>query len=199
MNDYYCEICDKTIKLKSKTIQIGSEGHSHLNYYVRRKHSLGDIYWKNFEEIVRYYVNFNIFNIPFFKTLMECKLYGENIKFNSVEKEKRVRMYGFGDEGNFYYRFCVSKTIRDFVYHRSMLIGNELFPESIIRNLSLTFYSLYCFMNPKYRLQQPRRVLETRLPKHISKMIDFEKSNNYSFLSCIYNLVDHHKVDNNDE
>ena len=46
MNDYYCEICEKTIQLKSKTKQIGSEGHSHLNYYVRRKHSLGDIYWK---------------------------------------------------------------------------------------------------------------------------------------------------------
>ena len=57
---------------------------------------------------------------------MECKFYGENIKFRSDENEKRVRMNGFVDEGIFYYRFCVSKMIRDFVYHRYMLIGNGL-------------------------------------------------------------------------
>ena len=54
-------------------------------------------------------------------------------------------------------------------------------------------------MTPKYRLHQPRRVLESKLPKHKSNMSDFEKNNNYSFLSYLYNLVDHHKVDNNDE
>ena len=48
MNEYFCEICDKTIRLKSKTKHIGSEGHSHMNYYVREKHFLGDIHWKRF-------------------------------------------------------------------------------------------------------------------------------------------------------
>ena len=45
-------------------------------------------------------------------------------------------------------------------------------------------------MAPKYRLQQPRRILESMLLKHISKLDDLEKKNKYGFLSQIYGLVD---------
>ena len=45
-------------------------------------------------------------------------------------------------------------------------------------------------MTPKHRLQQPRRILESKLLKHIKNLSDFEKSNNYSPLSFIYGLVD---------
>ena len=45
-------------------------------------------------------------------------------------------------------------------------------------------------MAPKYRIQQPRRILESMLLKHISKLDDLEKKNKYSFLSHIYGLVD---------
>ena len=102
----------------------------------------------------------------------------------------RLRLYGFDGGGNFYYRFCASKKIRDYVYHRPTLIGNKILPESIIKNLSIPFYSYYYIMTPKYRLRQPRRVLESRLPKQIKNLSDFEKSNNYGFLSFIYGLVD---------
>ena len=34
-------------------------------------------------------------------------------------------------------------------------------------------------MTPKYRLQQPRRILESKLLKHITNLSDFEKANNY--------------------
>ena len=97
---------------------------------------------KDFEEIVRYYVNANMLKFSVFKTLIECEFYFENIKFSSDEHEKRIRLYGFGDGENFHYRFCVSKQIRDYLYHRATLIGNGLFPESILKNLSITFYSL---------------------------------------------------------
>ena len=53
--------------------------------------------------------------------------------------------------------------------------GKKLFPESIIKNLSITFDSYYYVMAPKFRLQQPRRVLESKLLKHITKLDDFEK------------------------
>ena len=45
-------------------------------------------------------------------------------------------------------------------------------------------------MTPKYRLQQPRTILESKLLKQIKNLRDFEKSNNYSFLSFIYGVVD---------
>ena len=39
MNFYYCEICDKTIKRKSKTKHIKSNSHLH---------TIGNVYWKDF-------------------------------------------------------------------------------------------------------------------------------------------------------
>ena len=95
----------------------------------------------DFEGILHHYINVNILKFHFFKTLIECDLHGEKIKFYSDEYERRVRLYGFDGGGNVYYRFCASKKIRDYVYHHSTLIGNDLFPESVIKNLSITFYS----------------------------------------------------------
>ena len=195
MNDYYCDISVITINRKSKTKHIKSNSHSYMNSYIREKHTIGDVFWKDFEEILHHYIMDNVLKFPFFKTLIECDLFNENIKFSSVEFEMRVRLYGFDNGGIFYFRFCVSKQICDYINHRSTLMGNEIFPESIIKNLSITFYSYYYIMTPKYRLQQPRRILESKLLKHIKNKSDFENSNNYSFLSFIYGLID----DNVDE
>ena len=59
MMDYYCDICDKTIKRKSKTKHIKSKNHLHMKSYVREKHTIGDVYWKDFYKVIREYVNNN--------------------------------------------------------------------------------------------------------------------------------------------
>ena len=187
MVDYYCKICDKTINRKLGTHHIKSKGHSYMNSYVREKHAVGDIYWRDFEEIIRHFVNANRFKFPVFKILIECELYSENINFHSDEHEMKVMLYEFDNGGKVFYSFCVSKKIQDSIYHRAMLVGNEIFPESIIKTLSITFYSYYYIMTPKYRLQQPRRLLESNLLKHITNLSDFEK-NNYGFLSFMSGL-----------
>ena len=48
MMDYYCEICDKTIKNKSKTKHHKSKNHLHMKSYIRDEHIVGDVYWKDF-------------------------------------------------------------------------------------------------------------------------------------------------------
>ena len=48
MKDYYCDICDKTIKYKSKTMHLKSKNRLHMKSYVKEEHILGDIYWKDF-------------------------------------------------------------------------------------------------------------------------------------------------------
>ena len=95
MVDYYCKICDKTINRKSRTHHIKSKGHSYMNLYVREKHALGGIYWRDFEEIFHHYVNANRFKFLVFKTLIECELYSENIKFHSDAHEMKVMLYDF--------------------------------------------------------------------------------------------------------
>ena len=51
MMDYYCEICDKAIKNKSKTKHLKSKSHLHMKSYVRDEHIVGDVYWKDFLEL----------------------------------------------------------------------------------------------------------------------------------------------------
>ena len=59
-------------------------------------------------------------------------------------------------------------------------------------------------MTPRHRLQQPRRVLESRLLKHITNLNDDEKNIKYKYLwqcykprSCDNNMYIHlHRFDN---
>ena len=46
-------------------------------------------------------------------------------------------------------------------------------------------------MNPKYRIRQPRRILESKLLKQITQLDNVEKKSNYGFLSHIYGLIDY--------
>ena len=81
--EYYCDICYKTIKLKSKTKHFNSKNHSDMNTYVRKFYRIGEVYWGDFEEILYYYVETNRMKFPIFKMLIECELYDENIKYRS--------------------------------------------------------------------------------------------------------------------
>ena len=59
MKDYYCEICDKTCKNKSKTKHLKSKNHLHMKSYVREEHIVGDVYWKDFYRVIGDYVDIN--------------------------------------------------------------------------------------------------------------------------------------------
>ena len=185
MGEYYCDICYKTIKRKSKTKHTNSKSHSDMSNYIRKVHYVGDIYWGDFEKIFYYYIEENRRRFPVFKILIECELYNENIKFQT----KSMRLYSFNKAG-FYHIFNVDKKIRNYIHHRANVMEKELYPDTIIKNMSITFDSNYYIMAPKYRFQQPRRILESKLLKHISKLDDLEKKNKYNFLSHIYGLVD---------
>ena len=67
--------------------------------------------------------------------------------------------------------------------------GEKLSLETVIKNISITFYSYYYIMTPRHRLEQPRKVLESNLFKHITKLNDFEKNIKYSFLWHRYRPV----------
>ena len=50
-------------------------------------------------------------------------------------------------------------------------------------------------MTPRHRLEQPRKVLESKLLKHITNLNDDEKNTKYSFLWQIYKPI---SCDDND-
>ena len=88
MMDYYREVCDKTIKRKSKTKHIKSKSHLHRKSYVREKHTIGNVYWKDFYRVIREYVDNNRLKFPIFKTLIECELFGESLVICSDKTKK---------------------------------------------------------------------------------------------------------------
>ena len=194
MMDYFCDICDKTIKQKSKTRHIKSKSHLHMKSYIREKHTIGDVYWKDFYRVIREYVNTNRLKFPIFKTLVKCNLFGENLVIWYDKTKKRLIRYGFGDEV-FHYLYPVCEGILNRIRGHVLMKGEKLSLETVIKNISITFYSHYYIMTPRHRLEQPRKVLESNLLKHITKLIDSEKDIKYGFLWHRYRPVS--RDDNN--
>ena len=54
-------------------------------------------------------------------------------------------------------------------------------PDMKIRNLTIKFISRYSNMTYRYQLEQPRRIIESKMVKHIKKMCE-EEQDNYNFL-----------------
>ena len=145
-------------------------------------------YWKDFYRVIREYVDTNRLKFPIFKTLVKCNLFGENLVFWYDKTKKRLIEYGFGDEG-FRYLYPVCEEILNRIRGRVLKKGENLSLETVIKNISITFYSYYYIMTPRHRLGQPRKVLESNLLKHITKLNDFEKNIKYSFLWHRYRPV----------
>ena len=194
MMDYFCDICDKTIKRKSKTRHIKSKSHLNMKSYIREKHTIGNVYWKDFYRVIREYVNNNRLKFPIFKTLVKCDIFGENLVIWNDKTKKRVIWYGFGD-GAFHYLYPVCEEIVSLVRGRVLKMEEKLSLETVIENISITFYSYYHILTPRHRLEQPRRVLESNLLKHITKLDDLEKSIKYDFLWQRYRPIN--RDDNN--
>ena len=188
MMDYFCDICDKSIKRKSKTRHIKSKIHLHMKSYIREKHTIGDVYWKDFYRVIREYVDTNRLKFPIFKTLVKCNLFGENLVIWYDKTKKRLIRYGFGDEV-FCYLYPVCEEILNRIRGRVLMKGEKLPLETVIKIISITFYSYYYIMTPRHRLEQPRKVLESNLLKPITKLNDFEKNIKYSFLWHRYRPV----------
>ena len=70
-----------------------------------------------------------------------------------------------------------------------MLKEIDLVPSSIINNLTITIFSYYNSMTPRYRLQQPRKIFKSKMIKHIKKSSEDDKMNKYRFLSINYDLL----------
>ena len=188
MIDYFCDICDKTIKRKSKTRHIQSKSHLQMKSYIREKHTIGDVYWKDLYRVIREYVNTNRLKFPIFKTLVKCNLFGENLVIWYDKTKKRLIRYGFGDEV-FHFLYPVCEEILNRIRRHVLMEGEKLSLETVIKDISITFYSYYYIMTPRHRLEQPRRVLESKLLKHITKINDDEKDIKYSFLWHRYGPV----------
>ena len=148
------------------------------------------MFWSDFEKKTIYeYLNENRTKFYTFCIVVRCKLDNEDISISVDGNEVEVPLYRFDDCGWLYFRYCKSKKIQDYIFHRAMLRDIKLDSSSIISNIMITLFSNYKSMTVKHKLQQLRRVLESKLLKHIKNVSYDDKINKYNFLTLEYKLL----------
>ena len=98
-----------------------------------------------------------------------------------IRLKKRLIRYGFGDP-IFRHLYPVCEEILNRLHRYALISGKELSLDTVIKNMSITFFSYYYIMIPRHRLEQPRRVLESKLLKRLTNLNDDEKNVKYRFL-----------------
>ena len=151
----HCQSCDRNIS--QKFIKKHNKSKTHLyfhNNFVINKYYIGDVLWRDFENIIRDYINeynnkFNSFSIK-----IDFQLNNENISISVDNIEGEIPLYKFINIGWIYYKFCQSKKVRDFVFHNAILKNINLESSSIINSVTLTIFSKYKTMKRYHLLNQ---------------------------------------------
>ena len=106
----YCDCCHKYIPKKFIKKHNKSKTHSYFcNNFVINKYNIGSVLWKDFENIIQYYIN--DFNAKFnsFSILLNFKLDNENMSISIDNIEGQVPLYKIKKIGWVYYKFSQSK------------------------------------------------------------------------------------------
>ena len=190
VSNYYCRDCDKFINRKFRQKHTKSKAHIHVYYnIVSNKFNIGNILWSDFENIIHEYIKENSTIFYAFSVLVKSKLVDKDLNNCADNPEGFVPLYKFDNSGWIYYKYCRSKKVRDYTFHRAMLKDIKLDSSSIISIVSITIFSKYKSMTAKHKMQQPRRILESKLLKHIHNVSCNDKINKYNFLSREYDLI----------
>ena len=151
--------------------------------FATNKYNIGDIFWSDFEKKICEYIKENTPKLYAFSVVVRCELNDEDISLSVDSNEGCVPSYKFPDSEWISYEYCKIKRIRDYVFHRAMLRGIKLDSSSIINNVTITIFSKYETMTAKRKLQQPRRVLESKLLKYIKNSSYDDEIDKYNFLT----------------
>ena len=111
----YCQSCDKDIS--QKFIKKHNKSKSHLyfhNNFVIIKYHIGDILWRDFENIIHDYINEYNNKFNSFSKKIDFELNNENISISVDNINGEIPLYKFKNIGWIYYKFCQSKKSKRF-------------------------------------------------------------------------------------
>ena len=119
----FCHSCDKIISQTFMKKHNKSKSHLYFyNNFVINKYYIGDVLWRDFENIIRDYIKEYNFKFNSFSVLVNFKIDNkENIRTSVDNIEGRVPLYKFKNSGYVYYKFCQSRRIKDYVIHNASL------------------------------------------------------------------------------
>ena len=193
ISKYYCQECDNYINRRFKTKHLKSKAYLHMYYnIITNKYNIGDVYWCDFEKTINESRVNNSRKINIFSTIVKCKIDNEDISIFIDKIHGYVPYYQFDDDDDYLRIYCRSynsKKILRYIFHRYKLYDTIFRLSTVIKEVVITFFSNYKYMTDNHKLQQPRRILESKILKHIKNATDDDKEAKYKFLSQVYELI----------
>ena len=186
----YCHSCDKNIS--KNFIRRHNKSKTHLyfhNNYVINKLYIGDVLYKNFENVIKDYIN--DYNNKFYSFTIKIdfqlndNIY--NIAVDNVDGE--IPLYKFNKEEWIYFKYCQSRKVMDYIIYIASSKDIILESLSIINKVIITIFLKYKTMKRNHLLLQPRKILESKILKHILNKDFAEKLTKYYFLSKKFYLL----------
>ena len=187
---FYCEICDKKIINKSRNGHYKNKNHDYTKNYVTNIYNYSDIIWDDVENIIHDNIISHNNKFNDFRIYVLCKI-NNKVKINVYKSSSELHallpiflpQYKNYDVGSLYIQVG-GKMICENLKSKYDINGT---PDMKIRNLRIKFVSRYNNMTFRYQLEQPRRIIESKLIKHIKDMAE-EEQDRYNFLVCKHKL-----------
>ena len=161
---------------------------------MTNNYNYNDIVWEDVENNIHdiFIIHKNKFNE--FKTCVLCKI-NDNTEINVYKNSSDLNTllptflaeYKVYDMGTLYIQSAGKMICKTIFENLRSKYDINCTPDLKIRNLRIKFISRYDNMTFRYQLEQPRRILESRIVKHIKNMSG-EEQDNYNFLVCKHKL-----------
>ena len=183
----YCHSCDKYISKNFIRKHNKSKTHIYFyNNYVINKFYIGNVLFKNLENIIKEYINEYNTKFHSFSIKIDFQIINDNYSFGINNIHGEIPLYKFDKDNWIYYKFCQSKKVIDYINYIAKLKSIKL---EIINNVIITIFLKYKTMKRNHLLLQPRRILESKLLKHIHNKNFSEKLTKYYFISKKYYIL----------
>ena len=162
-------------------------------YYkiIINKHVIGHVYWCDLVETILKYMTIKYCKFRKFSTTVECTIDNKDIKILIDKIEGYIPFYELDDDEDewIHLKYLNRYKIRNYIIYRCGLFDTVFRSSTVLSDVTITFFSIYMSMTAKHKMHQPRRILESKLLKHLHNTSFNDKINKYIFLSREYDLI----------
>ena len=126
-----------------------------------------------------------------FSTTVECTIDNKDISILIDKIEGYIPFFELDDDEEewIHLKYLNRYKIRHYILYRCGLFDTVFRSSTVLSDVTITFFSNYKSMTAKHKMHQPRRILESKLLKHLQNTSYNDKINKYDFLSREYDLI----------
>ena len=155
---------------------------------VTNKYNIGDVHWCDLVETILKYMTINLCKFRKFSTTVECTIDNKDISILIDKIECYILFYELDDDEEewIHLKYLNRYKIRNYILCRCGLFDTVFSSSTVLSDVTIAFFSCYKSMTGMHKLQQPRKVLESKILKHIKNASDDDKETKYKFLAREY-------------